>query len=54
MITEVVDSNSGAILFKKDQESKNLEYLMKEMTSMKKTISKLEKRVKELETSKKN
>lgn len=45
MIREVVDPKSGAILFKKDQESKDLEYCLKK-------IEELEIRIKELESRK--
>lgn len=44
---EVVDKHSGAILFKKDQESLDIEYLLKEVADLKKRIQKLEKAQKE-------
>lgn len=46
MIREKVDPNSGAILFKKDPESKEVDEKIEELTRM---IDRLEKRVKELE-----
>lgn len=49
MITEVVDKETGAILFKKDEESKSLEDLMKRFEALEKKNTKLEKRIKELE-----
>lgn len=49
MITEVLDRESGAILFKPDQESKILETLQKDMKSLMKKVDRLEKRIKELE-----
>lgn len=51
MIVEVVDKNSGAILFKKDKESLTLEAVVKELEELKKKNSKLEKRIKALEES---
>lgn len=50
MIVEKVDKSTGAILFKKDKESKDLEYALAQIDSLTKTVKKLEKRVKELES----
>lgn len=52
-IREVVDKKSGAILFKKDQESKNLDQALKTIAEMQKTITSLEKRIKKLEKASK-
>lgn len=46
MIREVIDKESGAILFKQDEDTENL---YKEIDSLKKMIAKLEKRIKTLE-----
>ena len=51
MIKEVVDPVSGAILFKKDQESLDLEYLMKKVKELESSNRRLEKRIKKLEES---
>lgn len=50
MIREKLDPNSGAILFKKDSESKEIDEKISELT---KKVEKLEKRVRELEGSNK-
>lgn len=44
---EIIDKNSGAILFKPEEET---EELQKEIESLKKLVAKLEKRVKALES----
>lgn len=44
MIREVIDKNSGAILFKKDQESLDLEKLMKKVEDLESRLKKLEKK----------
>lgn len=56
MIREVVDKNSGAILFKKDPDSLRYEELLelakeqgKRIESLEKALSKTEKRLKALE-----
>ena len=46
MIKEVIDKESGAILFKQDEDT---ERLYAEIDSLKKIISELEKRIKKLE-----
>lgn len=42
MIIEKVDPNSGAILFKKDKESTDLERALKEIEELKKRVTILE------------
>lgn len=49
MIIEEVDKVTGAIRFKKDKESRDLEYALKEIESLKKRVVKLETHVRELE-----
>ena len=51
MIKEVLDKNSGAIIFKKDPDSLKYEKILNLLIEQGKKISKLEKRVKELEKS---
>ena len=48
MIKEVIDPNSGAILFKKDEESLTLEYAVKRIESLETKCKNLEKRLKTL------
>lgn len=43
MRVEKIDPNSGAILFKKDEESINLEIAMKKIAELEERIKKLEK-----------
>ena len=52
MIKEVMDKNSGAILFKKDPDSLRQEELLKLVYDLEKRISKLEKKIKDFEESK--
>lgn len=52
MIREVVDKETGAILFKKDKETQNIEYLLDEVAKLKKYTSRLEKRIRSLEEGK--
>lgn len=47
MIKEVVDKNSGAILFKKDEESLSLEYLLKKVNELENRIKVIEEKQKE-------
>lgn len=49
MIKEVIDSGSGAILFKKDEGELALERLEKEVSSLKRENTKYKKRLEELE-----
>lgn len=47
MIKEVIDKNSGAILFKRDEESLSLEYLQKKVEELESRIKILEEKQKE-------
>ena len=49
---EIIDKNSGAIIFKKDPDSIKYEQILKMLKDQESKIAKLEKRVKELEKSK--
>lgn len=53
MIKEVIDPNSGAILFKKDEESLTLEDAVKRIESLENKCKSLEKRIKTLENTNK-
>ena len=48
MIVEKIDPNSGAILFKKDRESQNLETALKDIEELKDRVSRLEIMIKYL------
>lgn len=52
MIHEVADPRTGAIIFKKDQDSKNIEYLLKRVDELGIRIEELETKIKELEEKK--
>ena len=54
MIKEVLDKDSGAILFKKDQESIDLEFLKNKVSELEKQNKSLEKRIKKIEDSTKS
>lgn len=49
MIVEKVDPVSGAVLFKKDKESKDLEYAMQKIEELTKVTESQDKRIKKLE-----
>lgn len=52
MIHEVYDKETGAILYKKDKDTLDIEYLLREVEDLKKKNKSLEKRLKKLEDSK--
>lgn len=51
MIKEVIDPHSGAILFKEDEDTLNLKYLLKKVEELEKENKELNARVKKLEDS---
>lgn len=53
MINEVIDKGSGAILFKKDNESLTLEEAVKRLDILEREYKSLEERIKLLEDSSK-
>ena len=48
MIKEIVEKDSGAILFKEDEDGQRIEALEKEVESLRSAVFELEKRIKSL------
>lgn len=53
MIREVYDKKSGAILFKRDKESMDIEYLLQKINDLESKNASLERKMKKLEKSQK-